>query len=108
MKRLGKMKNHRMEKALLFHLEFECIHTFIDGNGRTGRLLLLNILLMQKEYPPIDVKLADRKQYYDCFDAYSKNDTAEPMVRLVGGYLEKRLAQMVQMLREEKAPDSRT
>ena len=42
----------------------------------------------------------DRRQNYDYFDAYQKNGMAEPMVRMVGGYLEERLAQMVQMLRE--------
>ena len=99
MERSGKLKRQPVKKAALFHLEFKCIHPFIDGNGRTGRLLM-NFMLMQKGYPPIDVKFADRKQYYDCFDAYAQNGTAEPMVRLVGGYLEKRLAQMLQMLRE--------
>ena len=58
-----------IERVARFHLEFESIHPFIDGNGRTGRLLL-NFELMQNGYPPINVKFTDRKRYYVAFDRY--------------------------------------
>ena len=91
-------KEHPIEKAALFHLDFEGIHPFIDGNGRTGRLLL-NFMLMQHGYPPIDVKFADRKRYYDCFDSYYKDKTAVPMVEMVSEYLEERLKRCLEILR---------
>ena len=87
----GNKKNmHIIERVARFHLEFESIHPFIDGNGRTGRLLL-NLGLMQNGYPPIDMKFTDRRKYYDAFDSYHRNNDAGPMIKLVAGYVEERL-----------------
>ncbi|MDY0119854.1 MAG: Fic family protein, partial [Clostridia bacterium] len=60
---LSEDKRHVIEVAAMFHLNFEGIHPFIDGNGRTGRLIL-NLMFMQADYPPIDVRFTDRKKYY--------------------------------------------
>ena len=61
-KEFNNKKLHPIESAALFHLKFEGIHPFVDGNGRTGRLIL-NLFLMQKGYPSINVKFTDRKKY---------------------------------------------
>ncbi|MDR1000014.1 MAG: Fic family protein [Clostridiales bacterium] len=90
-------KRHNIEKAALFHLNFEGVHPFIDGNGRTGRLLL-NLMLMQAGYPPVNVKFADRKRYYACFDNYYRDNDASPMVEMVARYTKERLSQMLQIL----------
>lgn len=70
---------HPIERAALFHLKFEGIHPFVDGNGRTGRLIL-NLMLMQDGYPPINVKYSDRKRYYEAFDDYYQNNNAKMMI----------------------------
>ncbi len=53
--------------ASLFHHRFVWIHPFIDGNGRTVRLVM-NLLLMRKGYPPAIILRTDRKKYYDALN----------------------------------------
>jgi len=79
-----------IERIARFHLEFEGIHPFIDGNGRTGRLIM-NLDLIRCGYPPINVKFTDRKKYYDAFDAYYRDGDAGAMIDLVAGYVNERL-----------------
>ena len=78
------------EKLAEFHIRFEGIHPFIDGNGRTGRLLI-NLELMKAGYPPIDIKFTDRKRYYDAFDAYYEKKDLSAMTKLFAEYLNERL-----------------
>ena len=92
-----KAKRHIIEQTALFHLEFEGIHPFIDGNGRTGRLIL-NLMLMQQGYPPINIKFADRQRYYSCFDRYYRDKTGAPMVEMIAQYLLERLEQYLAIL----------
>lgn len=91
-----KQKKHIIEAIGLFHILFEGIHPFIDGNGRTGRLIL-NLELIKAGLLPINIKFTDRRRYYECFDNYYvKNDNGESMINLIADYeineLEKRIA----------------
>ena len=88
---------HTVERVSLFHLRFEGIHPFVDGNGRTGRLLL-NMQLMQAGYPPINVKFADRKRYYDAFEDYAVTGSPQAMTNLVAEYLKERMTSMLSLL----------
>jgi len=89
---------HIIERVARFHLEFEAIHPFIDGNGRTGRLLL-NLELMKEGYPPINIKFGDRRRYYDCFRSYhSNNSDPSDMVSLVNQYLEEELTRYLEII----------
>lgn len=89
--------NNVFESAALFHLLFEGIHPFIDGNGRTGRLLI-NLELLQHGYLPISVKFTDRKRYYDCFGSFYSTGSAEAMLNLIGEYEEAELDRYIAML----------
>ena len=88
-----------IERIARFHLEFEGIHPFIDGNGRTGRLIM-NLDLIRNGYPAINVKFADRKKYYDAFDAYFRDGNAEEMTELIAGYVNQRLDEYLEILTE--------
>jgi excisionase family DNA binding protein len=96
-KEFFKTKLHPIEKAARFHLEFEGIHPFIDGNGRTGRLIL-NFTLMQNGYPPINVKFSDRKRYYDSFDVYFRDNDPIPMIQMVAEYVEEQVDRYLRIL----------
>jgi Fic family protein len=58
---------HPVVRAALLHGEFVKIHPFIDGNGRTARLLL-NLVLISNGYPPIVIKKESRLAYYEALD----------------------------------------
>jgi Fic family protein len=58
---------HPVVRSALLHGEFVKIHPFIDGNGRTARLLL-NLVLISNGYPPIVIKKESRLAYYEALD----------------------------------------
>ena len=70
---LNKEKLHPLIIAAYFHVAFESIHPFVDGNGRTGRLLL-NFTLHQNKFPMINIPHTKRLHYYKCLEKGRKGD----------------------------------
>lgn len=65
---------HSIVRGAMLHAIFVGIHPFIDGNGRTSRLLL-NLELMKAGYPPIIIRVENRLAYYNALDkAHTTND----------------------------------
>ena len=67
-----------LNAAAYFHLRFEHIHPFADGNGRVGRTLLNYFLLIHGE-PPVIVFDEDKKNYYDALETYDTKEEIEPL-----------------------------
>ncbi|MBN1923989.1 MAG: Fic family protein [Nanoarchaeota archaeon] len=78
----NKTKFKPLALAAIIHNQFEHIHPFQDGNGRVGRLLL-NYILLKNNYPPLNIILEDRKEYYFVLQQYSKNQDLKPTMKFL-------------------------
>ena len=76
--------NDLIMKVACFHADFEKIHPFIDGNGRTGRLLL-NLELMKNGYPITVIRNEDREEYYTALETAQVESNYE----LLADFIEK-------------------
>lgn len=65
---------HPVVLAAIFHHRFAEIHPFDDGNGRMARLLM-NLILMQNNFPPAIIKIRDRNNYYLALSQADSGDT---------------------------------
>ena len=64
--------------AAYFHVKFENIHPFADGNGRAGRLAM-NYLLLLLDHPPVIIHEEDRKEYYAALEAWDTDQDLDRM-----------------------------
>ena len=73
---------HPIERAAKVHADFVGIHPFIDGNGRTSRLLM-NLELMKAGYPPCVITVENRLAYYEALDQWMAFGKTEAFNQLV-------------------------
>jgi Fic family protein len=80
---------HPVERAALAHHRLAAIHPFIDGNGRTARLVM-NLLLLRDGFPPTIIRRENRAQYYRVLAQADQGKDA-PVVNFVGRAVERSL-----------------
>lgn len=81
------------EKIALYHLEFERIHPFEDGNGRTGRLLI-NYELLKNNIAPVVIPKEERSKYFNFLATQNKDELSKYIEELSNIEME-RLTQFV-------------
>ncbi|HFD38782.1 MAG TPA: Fic family protein [Anaerolineae bacterium] len=93
---------HPVVRAALAHHRLVAIHPFVDGNGRTARLVM-NLLLMSDGYPPTIIENAHRRQYYRVL-ARADAGQERPLVNFVGRAVERSLTLYLEACTPRTAP----
>ncbi len=78
----NKKKLHPLIIATYFHVAFETIHPFVDGNGRTGRILM-NFILHKNNYPMINIPTRIKFDYYEALKTATIKGNLRPFVELL-------------------------
>jgi Fic family protein len=70
-----------LDRIALFHLKFENIHPFCDGNGRMGRAVI-NLQFQEAGYPNIIIRNKEKKNYYRAFRAFDDTKNTKAMEKI--------------------------
>ncbi|MBM7616157.1 Fic family protein [Alkaliphilus hydrothermalis] len=90
-------KLHPVERAAQLHGIFVGVHPFVDGNGRTARLLM-NLELMKNGYPASIIRAENRLEYYNALDKAHTTSDYDDFSKLVAQEVEKSLDMYLKLL----------
>lgn len=90
-----------IDKIAKFHLEFEHVHPFVDGNGRIGRVLI-NFQLSKCGFPPLIIRNKGKQNYYDCFKEFKYDHKTKSMEKILNMALLESLHKRISYLKGEK------
>ncbi len=89
------------DKIAKFHLDFETIHPFNDGNGRMGRVII-NYQLMRFGFPNIIIRDKEKQTYYEAFGEYKDLKKTKTMEKIVTLALTESLHKRIAYLQGDK------
>ncbi len=78
----NKQTLHPLVLASYFHIGFETIHPFVDGNGRVGRLLM-NFILQRNGFPMVNIPNRRKLEYYRCLEKAQNDGDLCPFVEFM-------------------------
>ena len=79
---INKKKLHPLILTAYFHVGFESIHPFVDGNGRVGRLLM-NFILHKNGYPMVNILNNEKYKYYDALEEARVRNNLRPFLEFL-------------------------
>ncbi len=86
-----------IELAAWTHAEFVRIHPFVDGNGRTSRLLM-NYQLMQQGFLPVSIEKEDRLRYYNALEEFATKGDLKPFAEFIAFLEEGQLDEYLKLI----------
>ncbi len=95
------MTAYFIDKIAKFHLDFENIHPFNDGNGRIGRVIIY-LQLLQLGFPSLIIRNKEKKEYYQSFDDYRDSKNTKTMEKVIYLALSESLHKRIAYLKGEQ------
>jgi Fic family protein len=93
--------NYFTDRIAKFHLDFETVHPFCDGNGRMGRVII-NYQLMRFGFPTIIIRDKEKRIYYSSFGEYHDSKNQKTMEKIITLALTESLHKRIAYLRSEE------
>lgn len=95
-----KAKENAIEFAAWTHAEFVKIHPFLDGNGRTSRMIM-NYQLISSGFLPVSIAKENRLEYFEALDRYAVDGDLKPFTNIIAELEEKRLDEYIGIGQEQ-------
>ena len=98
-----KENGNDIELAAWTHAEFVKIHPFVDGNGRTSRMIM-NYQLMASGFLPVSIAKENRLEYFETLEAYAVDGNLNPFAEMIAVLEEERLDEYLGIVQEQTEP----